>query len=84
MVSDKPTLRARYKALRRKVLASTPFIRRNRHERALSRIDKYLQLERKAHEALGYLFFSGPSLASTARAVVRSPLLQTDTDELYA
>jgi lipopolysaccharide biosynthesis protein len=80
--SEKPGLRARYKALRKKILSFTPFIRRSRHERALHRIDKYLQLERKAHEALGYLFFSSPSLASTAKCDIRGPLLDSAVDEL--
>lgn len=82
MNSASPTLRARYKALRKRLLSFTPFIRRSRHERALHRIDKYLQLERKAHEALGYLFFSAPSLASTARVDIRRPLLSATVDEV--
>jgi len=82
VVDDRATLRARYKALRKRILSLTPFIRRSRHERALYRIDKYLQLERKAHEALGYLFFSAPSLASTAHVRVRSLRLSAAVDEL--
>jgi hypothetical protein len=75
-------LRARYKALRKKILSLTPFIRRSRHERALARIDKYLQLERVAHEALGYLFFSAPNLASSARCDIRVPFFTVALDEL--
>ncbi len=82
MGSDKPGLRARYKALRKSILSVTPFIRRSRHERALDRIDRYLQLERKAHEALGYLFFSAPSLAATASYEVRGSLLSGPVEEL--
>jgi len=82
VVNDRSTLRARYKALRKKLLSLTPFIRRSRHERALHRIDKYLQLERKAHEALGYLFFSAPTLASTAQAQIRVMRLSAPVDEL--
>ena len=82
MSTDNATLRSRYKELRKKVLSLTPFIRRSRHERALWRIDKYLQLERRAHEALGYLFFSPPPLASMARCTLQIPLSMTPTDEL--
>jgi hypothetical protein len=80
--TDKRTLRSRYKWLRKKILSLTPFIRRTRHERALHRIDKYLQMERKAHEALGYLFFSSPELATTATCRIRGPLLSSPVDEL--
>lgn len=82
MISDKPSLRVRYKALRKKILSLTPFIRRSRHERALHRIDKYLQLERRAHEALGYLFFSSPTLASAAGFTLKTPLFSSPVDEL--
>jgi lipopolysaccharide biosynthesis protein len=81
-IPAQPSLRVRYKALRKKILSLIPFIRRSRHERALARIDKYLQLERVAHEALGYLFFSAPALASSARFDVRLPLLDVSVDEL--
>jgi lipopolysaccharide biosynthesis protein len=80
--SEKDSLRIRYKAFRKKLLALTPFIRRKRHERIVARVDRYLQLERKANESMGYLFFAPPRLATTARYVMRVPIRQPGTDEL--
>ena len=82
MDSRNPGWRARYKALRKKLLSRMPFVRRSRHERALASVNKFVQIERRAHEAMGYLFFSWPQFASTAHFEVRIPLLNTSTDEL--
>jgi hypothetical protein len=80
--SEKDSVRARYRAFRKKLLSLTPFIRRSRHERVVARVNKYLQLERKANESMGYLFFAPPPLATTARYVMRLPIRESATDEL--
>jgi lipopolysaccharide biosynthesis protein len=41
-----------------------------------------LQFERKSNETMGYLFFSPPTLATTARYTMRVPANQTATNEL--
>jgi len=79
---DRDSLRTRYKAFRKKLLSLTPFIRRSRHERALARVNRYLQLERKANETMGYLFFSPPSPAASARYTIRGVVRQVAVDEL--
>lgn len=82
MRRGKDTLRSRYKAFRKRLLSFTPFIRRSRHERIVARVDRYLQLERKANETMGFLFFAPPSSASAANHRVLQPVATTVTDEL--
>jgi hypothetical protein len=72
VADEKRSLRDRYRAFRKRVVSYMPFVKRSRHERALARVKKYLEIERSAHQALGYLFFSSLPLATTARFEARA------------
>jgi hypothetical protein len=74
--------RARYKAFRKKALSFTPFIRRSRHERALARLERQLDYERKVNENMGALFFEPPPAASSARHATPVPFNEGAVDEL--
>jgi hypothetical protein len=82
VISDMTSVRGRYKALRKKVLSFTPFIRRKRHERALARLQKTIDHERQTNEGMGLLFFTPPSLAATAKHAVTVPIKKIPVDEL--
>jgi lipopolysaccharide biosynthesis protein len=82
MVGHISSLRLRFKALRKKLLSLTPFIRRSRHERAVERVNKYLRIERQANQSLGLLFFSPAQSATCARYGVLAPVKIPSSDEL--
>lgn len=80
--AGKPSLRLRYKALRKHILSYTPFIRRSRHERALMHFKRQMELERREREELGSLFFSPPSFASQVDCTIRVPIKSSTVEEL--
>jgi hypothetical protein len=82
VLAGKPSLRVRYKAFRKRILAFMPFIRRSRHERALVHFKRQMELERREREELGSLFFSPPLVASAARCTIRVPIKGASVDEL--
>ncbi len=75
-------LRLRFKSLRKRLLSKAPFIRRSRHHRLLASVKKDLERERAANESMGFLFFSPPTLATSARFVMRVPVRDRVADEL--
>jgi hypothetical protein len=81
-VAGTPSLRSRYKALRKQILSYTPFIRRGRHEKALVHFKRQMELERREREELGALFLSPPPLAAAVRCTQRIPIHEVSTDEL--
>jgi hypothetical protein len=85
-VTGNSSLRTRYKALRKKVLAYTPFVRRRRHDRIVAKLWQLVKEETdrglRQKEALGFLFLARPPLASTARIVTRIPPVSATTEEL--
>jgi hypothetical protein len=82
VLGGKGNLRSRYKAFRKKILSFTPLIRRSRHERALARLQRQLDYERKTNEGMGSLFFAPPLLAASARHVVLAPFKGGGVEEL--
>lgn len=59
-----------------------PVIRRSRHDRALARLQRQIDLERKVNEGMGALFFAPPPLAASAPCELRVPISAVATDEL--
>jgi hypothetical protein len=82
VISDETSVRGRYRALRKKALSFMPMIRRSRHERALARLQKTLDHERRTNEGMGLLFFTPPPLAATAKYAIPVPIKKTPVDEL--
>lgn len=82
LAGGRPTLRQRYKAFRKWLLAHTPLIRRTRHERALVHFKRQMNLEREQREELGALFLSPAPNASAVRCTVRAPVRREPTEEL--
>jgi hypothetical protein len=84
--ADKSSLRQRYKAMRKRILSYTPFVRRSRHERVLERTEwhwkKYLEYMRETHVVMGSLFFTPPPSASAAAFAISVPIKSTLVDEL--
>jgi hypothetical protein len=81
-VSGETNLRASYKKFRKRLLSFTPFIRRSRHARALARLQRDIDHERKTNEGMGWLFFSPPPLAATARSTQPVAMKQVNVQEL--
>jgi hypothetical protein len=85
-MSDPPSLRARYRRVRKKLLSFTPFVKRRRHETIVARILRDLgdqiDQERKGKLALGALFVDRPSLATDAEVLVRVPITNSVADDL--
>jgi Rhamnan synthesis protein F len=85
-MSDRPSLRARYKKVRKKLLSFTPFVKRRRHETIVARILRDLrdeiEQERNSKLAIAALFVDRPSLAGDADMVMRVPIANSATDEL--
>jgi lipopolysaccharide biosynthesis protein len=83
---DTASLRKRYKALRKAVLARTPFVRRSRHLRIMGRMEKYLRrLWREEHEkngAISSLFFAPMSPAAAVECSLNAPVKGHAVDEL--